>query len=206
MDYGIIYIMIVDDKTDVRFKLAEACNEFTDPILRKMFVDAGMELKSGSACIKCKKEDLKGRYDLVEGIDMLLRFKDDTKGTLQQKTLYTDWNTATFEEMKTSGKPGAWYYCTAQYYFVIYTVESDAELREQLKNGNLKPTINEAILLNLAEVHKLSMNNKIMWENNINQYEGRRSSFRYTFFKDIPKSCIIAKYSIVPDVPNLPFE
>ena len=76
MEYGIIYIKIIDDKTDMRFKLAEACIKFTDPILRKMFIDAGMELKSGCACIKCKKEDLSGRYDLIEGIDMILRFKD----------------------------------------------------------------------------------------------------------------------------------
>jgi len=159
MDAGITYIMIIDERVDTRFKLAEACNEFTDPILRKMFIDAGMELKTDSACIRCKKEDLSGRYDLVEGIDIILRFKDNTKGTLQQKTLFTDFNTATFEEYKNSGKPGAWYYCTAQYYFVVYTVETDIILRKQ---------------------------------------------FRYTYFKDIPLSCIIGEYR--REYPKLPFE
>jgi len=194
MDAGITYIMIIDERVDTRFKLAEACNEFTDPILRKMFLNAGMELKPNSACIKCKKEDLSGRYDLVEGIDILLRFKDNTKGTLQQKTLFTDFSTATFEEKKNSGKLGSWYYCTAQYYFVIYTVETYDILKEQLKNGNLKPIIKEAILLNLAEFHKLSMNDKIIWDNNINQNEGRHNPFRYTHFKNIPKNCIVGEY------------
>jgi len=204
MDAGVIYIRITDEKTDARFKLSEACNKFTDPILRKLFKDAGMELSPGSYFQDCKKEDLIGRYDLVEGIDMILKFKDGTKGTLQQKTLYTTFSTATFEEKKNSGKLGAWYYCTAQYYFVIYTVESDTTLRTQLKDGVLNPTIREAVLLNLAEFHKLSLNDKIIWDNNTNQNEGRHNPFRYTRIKDIPPSCIIGEYHL--EHSKLPFE
>lgn len=196
MDAGIDYIIINDQPIDMRFKLAEACNKFTEPILRKLFLEAGMELKEGNSRIECSHEDLHSRYDLNEGIDMILRFIDDTKGTLQQKILYTDFSTATFEEFKNSGKPGSWYYCTAQYYFVIYTLEDSKLLTEQLRNDMLNATIKEAILLNLAEFHRLSLNDKIIWNSNVNKNDGRRNPFRYTFFNDIPDSCIIGRYNI----------
>ena len=204
MDAGINHIKIVDERTDMRFLLSDACYPFTDPILRDIFLNAGMELLPGMQTIECKKEELFGRYDLSEGIDIILKFKDNTKGTLQQKTLYTTFSTVTFEERKNSGKLGAWYYCTAQYYFVIYTVESDSALRTQLRDGFLNPTMREAVLLNLAEFHKLSLNDKIMWNNNTNQNEGRYNPFKYTRIKDIPSSCIIGEYHL--EHSKLPFE
>jgi hypothetical protein len=194
---GIEYIRIINgNKKDWRFDLADKCQPYTEDVLRKIFSDAGMDLLESNKTTECDTGDLIGRYDLVEGIDIILRFKDGTKGTLQQKTLFSDFKTVTFEEYKNSNKPGAWYYCTAQYYFVIYTNESQEQLKNILYSDDFSCSIRDAMLINLAELHKLSLNNSIKWNENRNRNDGRRSPFRYIFYNDVPDSCIIGKWPI----------
>jgi len=57
----------------------------------------------------------------------------------------------------------------------------------------------------LPEVHKLSMQDKIAWRDNNNKRDNRRATFRYMFYKDIPDSCLVAKWPIEYTAP-LPFE
>lgn len=203
MDAGIKYIKIIEEKNDFQFILADVCFPFTEPILREMFNNSGMELLPGLEIIECKRDELKARYDLYEGIDLILYFKDNTRGTLQQKILFTDFHTATFEEIKNSGKPGAWYYCTAQYYFVIYTKENRAILQEQYKNNSLVPTMREAVLLNLPEVHRLSLNNNIAWWPITRNYNYRSNAFRSVEYSSMPLSCIISTWPIYKNEDDL---
>lgn len=195
---GIEYIKIVGEYVDSQFQLAEAIEPFTEKLVRGLFKDSGMELNSGYKITECEKGDLIARYDLNEGIDKILNFIDGTKGTLQQKILFTDYKTITFEKVKNSGRPGAYCYCTAQYYLTIYTVESRSELMDQYKNKSLKPTFRDAILLNLPSVHRATLtpntNKKLIMEERENYRNGRHNAFYYTHFDRIPEECVLSRY------------
>jgi len=193
MDAGIKFIKIIGEKNDMQFQIADACSPFSIKILRYMFNNVGMNLMPGEDIIECTKQEISARYDMIEGIDILLKFEDNTKGTLQQKILFTDYKTVTFEEYKNSGKQGAWYYCTAQYYFIIYTKQSRYEIEEQYKSNKMNPEFREAYIYNLPEIHRLSLNGQIDWDIKEN-YNYRNNSFRWTHFIKMPDSCIIAKW------------
>jgi hypothetical protein len=206
---GIEYIKIKGDNKDSQFILADACEPFTEPILREMFLDAGMELLPGYKITECEIDQLIARYDLSEGIDKILIFKykdpltnyeGTFKGTLQQKILFSDYSTATFEKNKNSGIEGAWSYCTAQYYLVIYTKQSRQELNEAYKKNELKPIFRDAILLNLPAIHHASINHSNPNEALllITSYNGgstgRYNEFFMVEFDNIPPYCVLSRY------------
>ena len=197
---GINYVKIIGGKIDDQYRVAEACNAHTEPVLRNLFIDSGMPLKDGVNIIRCTPEDLIGRYDLKEGIDMVVFTEDGSRHTLQQKTLHTRFSTCTFEETKIQlvegnyvSLKGAWYYCTAQFYYVVYTHETQEELRNALRNNKFNASIREAALFNLPKVHEHSNNGKINWVFKDNS-KYRYNSFRYFNIEDAPEDCLLARY------------
>ena len=113
---GIIRIKIKSDWHDWRTQLASAHEKIANMIYRSIF-----PLAEGCENVKVTKNDAMARYDWKEGIDMIMQTANGTRMTLQEKYLTFYDSMVTFEDRKTSGEPGAWYYCTAQYYFVGYT-------------------------------------------------------------------------------------
>jgi hypothetical protein len=179
---GIVRIKIKSDWHDWRTQMSEDLAPAASLIYRNIFT-----LADGDETIECTKEEAQSRYDWKEGIDVLLHFTDGTKATLQEKFL--DWceDTATFEEQKTSGAPGAWYYCTAQYYFVGYTRRYKKERLLQFQTF---------MMLDLPALHREDHKNELPWEFNQNHYDGRHSTFRFLRFSYVPASCIIDSYTL----------
>ena len=190
---GITRIKIQSNWKDWRTDMADELAPAADTIYREAFGSIGMPISEGVDYVNVTKDEAMARYDWKEGIDVILQFTAGSKATLQEKYL-TYWeSTATFEERKTSGAPGAWYYCTAQYYFVGYAWKYwDYKSREVYPHAIKE--FQDGILLDLAATHRSDSAGEIDWLFNGNQHDGRRASFRYVNFNNIPSSCIIARY------------
>jgi len=184
---GITRINIVSNWNDWRTELARRHSEQADAIYRGVF-----NIADGKQEIKVSKDEAMARYDWKEGIDVILEMKSGARMTLQEKYLTFDKSTITFEETKTSGEKGAWYYCTAQYYFVGYTREY-WDWRNRQTYPNPITAFQDWILIDLPAIHRESERNNIMWKYQVNGKDGRKSTFRYINFLDVPDCCIIGK-------------
>ncbi len=187
MSAGIVRIQIEstwrDWRTDMVRNLAPVAND----ILRQAFASIGLGLASGETSITCTKEQAQARYDWQEGIDVLLYFQQGGKATLQEKYLTYPMSTLTFEEHKTSGALGAWYYCTAQYYFVGYAREYKDRRKPVL-------AFQDWMLVDFAGLKRASALSLVPWEPiKQNRHDNRRATFRYVYFDNVPTSCIIGR-------------
>jgi len=184
---GITRIKINYDWSDWRTQLADAHYEVANRIYRDIF-----NLEDGNESINVTKSEALARYDWKEGIDVILTTESGSRMTVQEKFLTYYKSTITFEETKTSGEKGAWYYCTAQYYFVGYTRKYWNYKTRSLFDS---PTINfqDYVLIDLASIHREDEKGNIKWTFNKNINDGRGSTFKYLLFDELPINCIISR-------------
>lgn len=135
-------------------------------------------LLPGDRTIHVPIESHMAMLDKDHGIDLILTTTQNTQISIQEKILTWKETTATFENIKTSGKLGAHYYCIAQYYMVAY-----------YRNG----IIDKWVILNVAKLRELELSNQIKYNERRNKKDGIETSFYYIHFNDIPESCIFAK-------------
>jgi len=179
---GITRIKIESNWSDWRTKMSDDLAPVANELYRVEFANLNMPLMEGEEIITCTKSEAMARYDWREGIDVILRFSGGAKATLQEKYLTYHESTATFEERKTSGAEGAWYYCTAQYYFVGYA-------RKYLDKNILK--FQDGMMVDFPAIKRADMQERIDWKFNGNGRDGRRATFRYINFDDVPQDCRI---------------
>jgi hypothetical protein len=192
--FGITRINITSGWYDWRIKLAEDHRQVANNIYRQVF-----DLAEGETIVDVSKEEALARYDWREGIDIILATQRETRMTLQEKCL-TYWrSTITFEETKSNGEPGAWYYCTAQYYFIGYTRQYwDYKLRRIIDSPIIG--FQDYIIIDLPRLHREDEADNIRWRYNRNQHDGRLASFRFIHFNDVPNSCIIVRGNSVNEL------
>lgn len=171
---GIERIKIISDNDFLRERSNRA-NEYIRPI--NDIYRSILPLADGETETQTTLEELRGRYDANEGIDIILTLRDGSKITLQEKCLFKGFNTVTFETIKNSGKKGAWYYCTAQLYFC-------AEAREG--------RIEKYVLIDLAKLKILSNQYKLPWQHKVGNTRSHEG-FMFMKFTDIPEECLLAK-------------
>ena len=179
---GITRIKIKSDWNDWRTRMEDELTPAANELYRFIFSKRILPLQEGYEEVQCTKDEAVARYDWKEGIDIILKFIDGTKATMQSKFLTFADDTATFEEKKNSGADGFWYYGSPQYYFVGYA-------RNYKDKGILE--FNNWILLDYPAIHRSDSRGEIEWEFNNNHHDGRRAEFRYVFFNHIPENCII---------------
>jgi len=145
-------------------------------------------LEDGEDVINVKKTEMYANMDIFQGIDVILT---DTTGrvfTLQEKMLtFNGTSTVTYEKYKGSGKPGGYFYCTANYYFVAYNKNYNKENYE----------IDEYMLL---DNNSLRLDDDIEWIAKQNKGD-RKSIFIFCNFDKIPEKHIVAK-KIKPVIDN----
>jgi hypothetical protein len=183
---GIERIKIVGEKEwagDYQAK-SEAMMEAAGKLYPAMFAACGMPLiDCETKIVECTKDDVKSRYDWQEGVDVILHFKDGTRGTLQEKFLFYHVSTVTFETEKTSGAPGAWYYTTAQYYFFGYNKLYDVGGR----------TFTDWMLVDFPRLQRIDKRGGLPWVKRQNARFGRAAKFMYILFSQVPQDCVIAR-------------
>jgi hypothetical protein len=175
---GIERIHITSDWKEPRLEMSRFFEDASHAVYKNIFASLNMPLLDGVEYLECTKEEAVARYDYQEGVDCILHFIDGTKATLQEKVLEYWESTVTVEERKVSGKPGAWYYCTAQYYFVAYATDY---YKKRLK------TFRDWMLVDFPALHRANLN----WA--IKESNSGRPPFRCVPFDDIPEKCVISR-------------
>ena len=182
---GIDRIRIISDWKHDYIDKAKNIEPFANKVYYDIFNWIAMPLKNDQVnIIECTLDEAKARYDYSEGIDIIFHFADGQRATCQEKLLdYWD-STLTIEEIKgKTGKPGAWYYCTSQYYFVGYSnnyASGDYSLRDYMMV--CLPCLKRLTALGIAE-----------WKFNTNGLKGSYNKFRYIRFDDVPTDCIVLR-------------
>jgi hypothetical protein len=172
---GITRIKITETPDRLKDNMDKVKN--AEPNVHRLYREI-LPLAEGEATIETTFQKLQGTYDWCEGIDVILRLKDGSKLTLQEKILTLGFETITVEERKGYGKEGAWYYCSAQLYFCCEKDNDDVIVRY--------------VLVDFARLKILTNQGKIDWKFRVNKNQ-EANEFRYIPMKDIPEECIIAR-------------
>jgi hypothetical protein len=187
---GIERIEIVSGWSDPFLEINRQLEPAANKLYPQLFAGLGMPLINDEIVrIKCSKDEVMGRYDWKEGIDLILHFADGTKATMQEKYLTYHLSTITFETVKANGQPGAWHYCTAQYYFVGYgrrIAEDDYGFQDWM-------------LIDLPAIHRADAISSLNWGHNGSPRA--RTRFQYLHFNDVPTHCVVARYGMDPSAP-----
>jgi len=181
---GITRIHITDPfYEDRRTELGEAGKTIANRIYRKAMANQNMPLEPGEEEIRCTRQEAAGRYDWSEGIDVILRCLDGSRFTLQEKFLAPNKfpKTITIEERKASGKPGAWYYCTAQLYFTAYYEDNNLE------------NFSEWMLASLEGIRRKAACGELPYFTQSPTNPRRGGPFRCFRFRDMPPDIVIAQ-------------
>ena len=172
--FGIDRIEIIDIAGSIaeRVEQSKKYQQLINSIYRDI-----LPLYEGENIRQVYLKDHEASYDYQEGIDVILRLKDGSKLTLQEKFLFDEnYRTATFETYKNSGKDGGWFYGTSQLYFVAKII-----------NG----VVVSYVLSDFALLKIYSNKYDLPW----GYREGKvrdKTKFKFIELTDIPKECLIA--------------
>ena len=185
---GITRININENTMGWRMDIAREHEPCLNAIYREIFPT----LADGDEVIHVEKDSVMARYDHLEGIDVILSHGEGMKMTLQEKLLTWHEDTVTVELRKNSGKNGAWFYCTAQLYFVGYNRKYKAGATNNVLS------LDNWILVDFAMLKIETLNRNVPWEVKQNQRDNRRATFQCVHFDHIPKNCVIARKNDIP--------
>ena len=139
-----------------------------------------MPLAEGDENLKCTKDEFIAGFDYALGIDVIFRLQSGKELTLQEKFLFTKWNTVTVEYMQNplTGEQGDWFKMKTQLYFVGYAYED-------------KRRFNNWVLLDWTRVQMATEQGLINWEERQNKNDGAKATFRYSPMFDFPIDCVV---------------
>lgn len=147
-------------------------------LYRAIFDYGHAPLQPGYEEIEVNRDDFMAGYDRFLGIDVILKFENGMESTLQEKFLFTTFDTVTVEYMDDwqRGIEGDWFRLKAQYYFVGYPRDGTLEFERW-------------ILMNWASVQLASNKGDIVWGERQNEKDGALASFKHTKRTRIPRYC-----------------
>lgn len=190
---GITRIKIVGNmcsKGARRFIDSEMHFKLANDLYKDLFSELNTPLEDGDEIKEVTPEDFDAGYDKFFGIDVILKFKAGYTATIQEKFLFTTFNTVTVEYMQDwrNGIDGDWANLRCQYYFVGYDYNYSKSMPRKL------PKFDNWILLDWSRVQRLTAQNLISWKSNINKHDGALASFKYVPFELIPTDAVVACY------------
>lgn len=174
---------VSDGRGAKRFSDAKSYWDIANSLYQYIFSAIGMPLAPGNDIVKCTKAEFEAGYDYQLGIDVVLQPIGMGVCTMQEKFLFTDFNTVTIGHCQDwmSLEPGDWYKLKAQYYFVGYDY--------QQKNRQLKPWI----LLDWAKLQRATAQRHILWNLRSNDPKkvGAKASLMFVKFNELPEDVIV---------------
>lgn len=183
---GITRFNITDEITGrgkQRFEDSRMYWDAANALYRNIFTKLGMPLLPDNEVISCTKEEFSAGYDYKLGIDVILRPQGQGESTMQEKFLFTIFNTVTVEHCQDwlTLEPGDWYKLKAQYYFVGY----DAERQMRFDPW---------VLIDWVRLQRATAQGRVPWRlrGNLREKVGARASFMYVEFKKVPSEVIVA--------------
>ena len=200
---GISRINITDKNTGrgvYRFEKSSKMAGAANKLYRDIFAHLSMPILPGDESKDCTKDSFLAGYDYGMGIDVILRMGGGTELTLQEKFLFTTFNTVTVEYMQnpSTQERGDWFTCRTQLYFVGY---------DPLDTGQFA----NWVLLDWLKVKTLTLQKKIVWNPpRQNQKDGARANFIYLPMFSFPSECVLADsrtmYNTTPAARRTPKE
>jgi hypothetical protein len=184
---GITRIQITDQvigRGSYRFDDSRKRQPMADNLYRYIAGIRRLPLLPGEGVIQCTKEEAAAIYDWELGIDVILAFDNGMQITMQEKFLFTNWQTVTIEYMNNpqTGEKGDWFTLRANWYFVGY-------------DTNKTMRWDDWILLDWPATKFLTAQNNINWHDQNNKHDGARASFKYAYMNDFPRECVVASSS-----------
>jgi len=181
---GITRFNITDEATGRgkwRFEDSKRYWDIANTLYRKIFTDLGMPLLQSDEVIDCTREEFEAGYDYQLGIDVILRPQGQGESTIQEKFLFTRFNTVTVEHCQDWRilEPGDWFKLKAQYYFVGY----DAEKQLQFDPW---------VLIDWPRLQRATAQHRVPWHLGENKEDGAKASFMYVKFEKLPPEVIVA--------------
>lgn len=164
-----------------RFDKSREYWSVANALYREIFAAMRMRLLEGEEVIDCTRAEFQAGYDYQLGIDVILRPQGQGESTLQEKFLFTEFDTVTVEHCQDwlNLEPGDWYRLKAQYYFVGY----DAE-------GYLR--FDPWILVDWSRLQRATAQGRVPWQLRANLKDRARASFMYVKFERLPPEVIVA--------------
>lgn len=165
-----------------RFEKSRTMQSAANRLYRSIFESLNMPLLLGEELIDCTKDEFIAGYDYALGIDVILRLGGGTEMTLQEKFLFTKYNTVTVEYMQNplTKEKGDWFNMKTQLYFVGYQ-SADA--------GHFQ----DWVLLDWLKVKMLTQQKKIVWNQpRQNKEDGAKANFIYLPIFSFPSECVLA--------------
>ncbi len=164
-----------------RFEKARKYWSVASALYRQIFTELGMPLLSGEETVDCSRAEFQAGYDYQLGIDVVLRPAGGSESTLQEKFLFTEFNTVTVEHCQDwlTLEEGDWFKLKAHYYFVGYGPTESLRL-------------DPWILLDWPRLQRATAQGRIEWRLRGNQEDGARASFMYVPFDKVPSDAIAA--------------
>ncbi len=165
-----------------RFTDSQRYWPIANALYRSIFTKLGIPLLPDEELIKCTLQEFQAGYDYQLGIDVILRPEKQGESTMQEKFLFTDFDTVTIEHCQDwlTLEPGDWYKLKAQYYFVGY------DFKQQSKK------LNPWILLDWSRLQRATAQGRVKWQLRANLKDGAQASFMYLQFDKLPPDIIVA--------------
>lgn len=181
---GITRIQITDKingRGAWRFADSQRCWDYANYLYGEIFQSIGMPLESGVEQKQLSKNETFAGLDYLLGVDVILKSMTGQTMTMQEKFLFTTFNTVTVEYYQDWQRniEGDWFNMKCQYYFVGYDYE---------KSG----CFDRWVLLDWLRVQLATSQSKMVWGERKNDKDGARASFRYIKFDDLPDEVVIA--------------
>ncbi len=164
-----------------RFEDAKKHWPAANALYREIFTALRMPLLPGEEIIDCTKAEFEAGYDYQLGIDVILRPVAGGESTLQEKFLFTDFDTVTIEHCQDwlTLEKGDFYKLKANYYFVGYD-----------PTGCLQ--FGPWILLDWSRLQRATAQHRVPWHLRGGLKDRARASFMYVKFEKVPAEVIVA--------------
>lgn len=166
-----------------RFAESKEYWPIANALYREILIELGMPLLPGEEVVECTREEFEAGYDYQLGIDVILRPQGQGESTMQEKFLFTAYDTVTVEHCQDwlTLEPGDWFKLKAQYYFVGYDIERCLHF-------------NPWILLDWTRLQRTTAQGRVPWRlrGNLREKVGARASFIYVEFEKVPPEVIVA--------------
>ena len=133
----------------------------------------------------CTREEFVAGYDSKLGIDVFLRLLTGFECTLQEKFLFTGWNTVTVEyyQNRLTKEPGDWFKLNVSYYFVGYDPTQCLQFHPW-------------VLLDWTGVQRATAQGRITWRLKPCSEDNARASFKYVKMDELPTDvCVASSWS-----------
>lgn len=181
---GITRVRITDEingRGAYRFDQSRSHWGEANKLYRNIFEKLRTPLLPGEEEIRCTKIEAISRLDWQLGIDLFLGLAHGGTASVQEKFLFTTFDTITVEYMQDpeQKKEGDWFNMQCQYYFVAYDYPPEDGLFETWA------------LLDWPRVQRATAQGRIAWFDRINGKDGAQASFKYTDMNRLPDDVVV---------------